>query len=156
MIRSVLLVSIAVLASGCAAWMHGYTFDEYVHRTLSPDSDDGAYRLELEAKVDLTVRNYLADHGPPDYLRVDSIDTLFLYYLEEDLLAEFNRPWHDINSRVTAHRPIPPDHVLLLPRSAEKALEAERATPTELEVCVRQCLELTDRSSGECFDACRK
>ena len=153
-----------VLLSGCAAFMHDYTSHEYANRTLSPDSKDGAYRLDLESKVDLTIRNYITDHGTPDYFRVVDVDTVYLYYLNENLVAEFVRPPLDTNSQVTPHRPIPSEQRSWLPIAAAEKLPlpvvspptAVVSPPTALDECFVKCRELTDRTKEECFDTCRE
>jgi len=166
-----------VLLSGCAAFMHTYTSDDYANRTLSPDSKDGAYRLDLESKVDLTIRIYIADHGTPDYFRVVDADTVYLFYLNENLVAEFVRPPLETNSQVTPHHPIPSEQRSWLPIAAAEKLPPPVFTPPTrvvtppkplvtpptpvvsppmaLDECFAKCRELTDRSKEECFDACR-
>lgn len=106
-------------------------------------------------QFDLTIRNYVTDHGPPDYFRVEDADRVYFYYIDENLVTEFVRSWFDTDSRVTPHRPIPDGHKVLLPLSATRRLKTEPETPLGLESCFTQCRELTDRSKEECFDACR-
>lgn len=143
------------------AYMHGYTTQRYAHRTLAADSEDGAYRLDLEERFDLTIHNYVADHGNPDYLRVEDSDNVYLYYLSEDLAVQFVRR-HGSVSTATKHRPIPAEQKSWLPLAAAPKLReaalaaAPPATPTALDQCFAKCRELTDRSKEECFDVCRE
>src|SRR5262244_1935998 len=55
-----------VACAGCSGWRHGTTLAQYQGLFLSavPPSA-GAERLRIEAAYDPTLRDFVAQHGPP-------------------------------------------------------------------------------------------
>ncbi len=51
----------------------------------------GAERLAIESAYDKRVREYVEDHGVPDYIYVVNRQTVHLLYLREDTIASFTR-----------------------------------------------------------------
>jgi hypothetical protein len=59
-----------VLCTACAGFRHGYTLARVEGQVLNAAFGPGAQRLETESRFDGSLRTYVADKGPPDYIYV--------------------------------------------------------------------------------------
>ncbi|MEM7792350.1 MAG: hypothetical protein AAF546_13175 [Verrucomicrobiota bacterium] len=100
-------ILISLVLGGCAAVEKGTTYNKVKDQLLVADSGLGAKRLEIESRYDPTVKGFLQAAGEPDYIYVESQYQLLLIYLNEDYVAEFNRPFYTTNSEVTKKTGIP-------------------------------------------------
>lgn len=98
--------------SGCGSlssgWTHGATFAEYKGRVLNATHGSGYKRLRIEENYDVTVRGFVEDHGTPEFIFVESRYVLYLIYVEDDVLATFERGATS-QSKVTIITGIPDD-----------------------------------------------
>jgi hypothetical protein len=116
---------VAALALGCAAVEHARYTRAYVGRTLAAGHGEGASRLAAEAKLDATLRDYVAEHGRPDYLRVMGRQKVYLFYTRRDAAVMFEREL--ASSRVTELGRIPGSMLELLPPAEARRLSGQRA-----------------------------
>jgi len=116
---------LAAVALGCAAVEHARDTQAYVGRTLAAGHGDGAARLAAEARLDATLRDYLAEHGRPDYLRVMGRQKVYLFYTRSDAAVMFEREL--ATSRVTELGRIPGSMLELLPPAEARRISTQRA-----------------------------
>jgi hypothetical protein len=116
---------VAAAALGCAAVEHARDTQAYVGRTLAAGHGDGAARLAAEARLDPALRDYLAEHGRPDYLRVMGRQKVYLFYTRSDAAVMFEREL--ATSRVTELGRIPGSMLELLPPAEARRISAQRA-----------------------------
>jgi hypothetical protein len=99
-----LVCAVALVLAGCAGWRHGSTLEQYEGQVLPVAGGGvGAQRLEIESVYDSTVRDFVGQHGPPDYLYVAGRSDLRFIYVEGPLVAFFRRPWWTSKSQVTVN-----------------------------------------------------
>jgi hypothetical protein len=116
---------VTALVLGCAAVEHARDTRAYVGRTLAAGRGDGAARLAAEAKLDATLRDYVAEHGRPDYLRVMGRQKVYLFYTRRDAAVMFEREL--ASSRVTELGRIPGSMLEMLPPAEARRLSEQRA-----------------------------
>src|SRR5262249_13835169 len=118
---------LAVLALGCAAFEHGYSAQEYAGVPLSPAKGRGAERFPAELEQDETLKNYVSEHGRPDYFYIVDRQKLYCFYTGTDRGAMFERVLLE-PSQVTELGRIPGSLLKLLPAETQKQVEARRAS----------------------------
>jgi len=116
---------VTALALGCAAVEHARDTSAYVGRTLAAGHGDGAARLGAEAKLDPTLRDYVTEHGRPDYLRVMGRQKVYFFYTRSDTAVMFERELAE--SQVTELGHIPGSMLKLLPPAEAKRISEQRA-----------------------------
>ena len=116
----------AALAAGCQTVEHGYTTAAYAERLLAIRSEEGARRLAMESKVDVSVREFVVRYGQPDHLYVVDRQTVYLFYATKDLVGVFQREFI-ARSEVQTFRPIPGTLLKLLPAGDRDRLLAARS-----------------------------
>ena len=92
-----LVCVLALATAGCTAMKHGASLSRYQGQVLRADRGGGEERLELEMGYDATIRNWVGQHGWPDYLLVESAKTVLLIYVDEDRVVRFQRGWTTIS-----------------------------------------------------------
>lgn len=114
--------------AGCAAWREGYTLHEYQGQLRSvKNGGAGAERLQMESDFDPTVRDFVQQNGPPDYIYVGDRRTLQLIYVESQRVVLFERPWWNHVSQATVT--VGPDALEIVYHQAnQEALHAQSNT----------------------------
>lgn len=124
---AVLIVSLVSLVS-CAGWRIGSTMNEYQGQVLRVSNDGpGAKRLELEVAYDPTLRNFIAQNEPPDYIYVESQYAVQLIFIRDDRIIRFQRPRFNPKSRAVVTDGIPGPLSGLFSREDQKRLAESRA-----------------------------
>jgi hypothetical protein len=114
-------------ALGCAALEHGYTAQQYAGVPLTPAKGRGAERWPAELDRDENLKNYVSEHGQPDYFYIVDRQKLYLFYTGTDDAAMFERILME-PSQVTELGRIPGSLLKLLPEPTQKQIEARRAS----------------------------
>ena len=117
-----------LLALGCVAFEHGMQASAVAGRPLSTTTPEGARRLALESELDATVDDWLRRNGKPDYLYVASRSRVYLFYLEPDRAAMFERDL--ATSEVVDLGRTPGSLLRLLPEAEAKRIVARRRAAT--------------------------
>jgi hypothetical protein len=104
---------------------HGYETANYANRALATRGTDGGRRLQAEADLDRTVRNWMVDHGRPEYLFVVSRWKLYFFYTELDEAVMFERELI-ARSLATELGRIPGHLLKNLPRKEREKVTARR------------------------------
>lgn len=112
--------------AGCAAIDHGLRARDFAGEALSPHTARGAERLRAEMDVDASVARYVAEHGRPDYLYVVDRQRLYLFYVERDGAAKFERVLVEASTVEELGR-IPGSLMKHLPAEARARLERQRS-----------------------------
>ena len=116
-----MFVLFALFVTNCANWKQGSTLAFYQGAILDFDGP-GRDRLAIEAKIDSTVRDYLARNGNPDFVYVAGLRDIEVIYVGRDTLVHFHRsiargfsPDFDWHSTATEVHPLPEAFLNLLP-----------------------------------------
>jgi hypothetical protein len=123
------LAGAACLVLACTAIEHGYETANYANRALATRGVDGAHRLQAEADLDGTVRNWIRDHGRPEYLYVVGRQKLYFFYTERDEAVMFEREFI-ARSKATELGRIPGHLLRNLPPKERERLVARRNRAT--------------------------
>src|SRR5262245_1903553 len=126
LLRTAMLLSLASSLVACSGWRHGASLYDYKDQVLKVDGGRGADRLRLEADFDSTIANWIAQNGKPDYIHVQSNDSVDLAYIAEDRLVTFTRggTHHSIASVVD---PIPEEIHQMFVHADRQRLASQRA-----------------------------
>ncbi|TMA36048.1 MAG: hypothetical protein E6J87_01740 [Deltaproteobacteria bacterium] len=115
------------IALGCASIEHGYKAQLYAGVPLSPTKGRGAERWPAELEQDETLKNYVSEHGQPDFYYIVDRQKLYVFYADTDEAAMFERVLME-PSQVTELGRIPGSLLKLLPADTQKQVEARRAS----------------------------
>ncbi len=117
----------ACLLAACAAGVRSTPATRYQGILLNR-RDLGATELAREAAHDPTVKAYLAQHGPPDFVLLASPTDLQLVYVQRSVLAYFRRPAPDAPSTVSEVTPLPSALNQMLPADLRAGTSAPMTT----------------------------
>lgn len=120
---------LAFVAGGCAGFRHGSTQTEVEGQVLSAAFGPGAKRLDVESNYDATLRTYVADKGPPDYIYVVSSTQVQLVYVARDEVAVFQRSAWSVEGHVSVVAPIPDALATRLSPADQARLGARHGAP---------------------------
>lgn len=127
--KLILLVFLAIITFGCAAFQHGYTTSRYVGVLMPASTQRGAERLKMEREFDKTIASVIDTVGQPDYLFVESTNKVELFYIDKDLVYSFQRTWTS-NSKLSVSKGISENYALQLRPEDQKRLQAVRGILT--------------------------
>ena len=128
-LRQLALAGAACLVLACTAFEHGYGTANYANRALATRGFDGGKRLQAEADLDRTVRNWIVDHGKPEYLYVVGRQKIYFFYVQRDEAVMFEREF--IARSVATELGRIPGHLLRkLPQKERDRLVAKRGAAT--------------------------
>ena len=131
LLRATLGMCFASGLVGCTSWRHSATLYQYRDQVLKVDGGRGVGRLELEARYDSTIANWIAQNGAPDYIHVQSTDIVDLCYLGEDRVVTFTRAGA-AHSIANVTEPIPDEIHVMFTHADRRRLVAQRATANAL------------------------
>jgi hypothetical protein len=89
----IIIIFIAAYLFGCTAGKHGWTTSKYQGIMLPVATEDGTERLRLEREFDSTINAVISTNDNPDYLLVESTDSVKIFYLKDDRIYSFVRNW---------------------------------------------------------------
>lgn len=95
-----------LLLSSCSSFRHGYTLSSFEGQVLPAREARGADRLDMETDFDATIKGVVETQGTPDYIMVESGNTVKLMYVTEDRVISFQRGW-GTSSKATVESGIP-------------------------------------------------
>jgi hypothetical protein len=91
-----------LLAAGCSTFRYYGNLPGCQGQMLRAASPSGAECLGGLVDFDATVRTFVADKGTPDYLVLESEERAYLFYVERDQVAMFERERNALESRPPA------------------------------------------------------
>lgn len=104
-----------VAISGCAGWRHGSTEARFEGQILRVgEGSPGLERLEIESNYDTTFRDFMGQHGQPDYIYIGDRYSVQLVYVSANFVVLFQRPTLNSHSEATVTFGIPYGLALLL------------------------------------------
>jgi S1-C subfamily serine protease len=106
---SSLVIAVGLLLGVCACGSieHGYTLQRYQGQMLSVPAGPGLERLRIERNYDPTIDTYVSQNGLPDSMYVADGLTVQLFYVQQDLVATFQRSTLSSKSRVAVSKGVP-------------------------------------------------
>jgi len=126
LLRAVATFAVATGVAGCSAWRSDAALSDHPDEVLQVRSGKGAELLRVQAESDATLAGWVAQHGNPDYVRVESAKRVELCYIAQDRLVTFTRGW-TARSSASVSEPIPDRLRQRFARADQQRLSAQRA-----------------------------
>jgi hypothetical protein len=120
------VLALAACAAACATLEHNMSVGEVAGRTLPTHRGEGAERLRAEMEMDVTLKDFVAANGRPEYLHVVDRMTLYFFYVQDDRAVKFDRDLLPPSTTQDLGR-IPGTLIKMLPKKDVEAIQARRA-----------------------------
>jgi hypothetical protein len=118
--------ALAAGLAACATLEHNMSVGEVAGRTLPTHRGEGAERLRAEMEMDVTLKDFVAANGRPEYLHVVDRMSLYFFYVQDDRAVKFERDLLPPSTAQDLGR-IPGTLIKMLPKKDVEAIQARRA-----------------------------
>lgn len=146
-------VGVVLTVASCGGLEHGYTLQRYQGQLFSVPAGPGLERLSVERNYDSTIDTFVSQHGLPDALYVADRATVQLFYVQQDVVATFQRATLNPASKVTVTNGIPEAlrNALRPPPPAQKAPPSADQPSPAVEVTTPRPTSPSITAAGTCF-----